>query len=236
MEKRKIGRAIITIIIVVLLIYTIVNSINKSIWDRQKKESELESEIEKQKERTEETEKLNIENSPPVTRAGEDREIETNSTIILSAYRSTDPDGDDLTYMWDLGDERVAEGIMVQVQYPNVGEYTVTLTASDGLTESKDSFTLIVTESTLDKTPIITLRIVEGPFLETGFCVYRVRAYVKGDPFPKLYFNRDDGLPANDRIAQINLTKEEEKFTLIATAENEFGKAVEKIILTNTCH
>ncbi|GAH23220.1 unnamed protein product, partial [marine sediment metagenome] len=69
-----------------------------------------------------------------------------------------------------------------------------------------------------------------------GFCVYRVRAYVEGDPFPKLYFNRDDGLPANDNIAQINLTKEGEKFTLIATAENEFGKAVEKITLINTCH
>ncbi len=236
MKKRKTGRAIITIIIVVLLIYTIVDSINKSIRDRQKQESELESRIEKQKERTEETEKLNIENSPPVVRAGEDRKIETNSTIILSAYRSTDPDGDDLTYMWDLGDERVAEGIMVQVQYPNVGEYTVTLTASDGLAESKDSFALIVTESTLDKAPTITLEVIEGPFLETGFCVYRVRAYVEGGPFPKLYFNRDDGLPANDRIAQVNLAKEEEKFTLIATAENEFGKAVKKITLINTCH
>jgi len=234
MKKRKTGRAIITIIIVVLLIYAIVNSINKSIWDRQKQESELESEIEKQKERTEETEKLNIENSPPIARAGEDRKIETNSTIILSAYRSTDPDGDDLTYMWDLGDERVAEGIMVQVQYQNPGDYLITLTALDEFAESKDSFTLTVLEST--SKPTIILEIIEGPFFETGFCVYRVRAYVKGDPSTEFYFNRDDGLPANDRIAQVNLAKEEEKFILIATAENEFGKAVEKITLTNTCH
>lgn len=235
MKKRKTGRAIITIIIVVLLIYAIVSSINKSIWDRQKQESELESRIEKQKEKTEETkEEINTKNSPPIARAGEDREIETNSTIILSAYRTTDPDGDDLTYMWDLGDERVAEGIMVQVQYQNPGAYLITLTTSDGFVESKDSFTLTVLES-INK-PTITLEIIEGPFLETGFCVYRVRAYVEGDPFPKLYFNRDDGLPANDNIAQINLTKEGEKFTLIATAENEFGKAVEKITLINTCH
>lgn len=235
MKKRKTGRAIITIIIVVLLIYAIVSSINKSIWDRQKQEAELESRIEKQKEKTEETkEEINTKNSPPIARAGEDREIETNSTIILSAYRTTDPDGDDLTYMWDLGDERVAEGIMVQVQYQNPGDYLITLTASDGFAESKDSFTLTVLES-INK-PTITLEIIEGPFLETGFCVYRVRAYVKGDPFPKLYFNRDDGLPANDNIAQVNLTKNEKEFTLIATAENEFGKAVEKITLTNTCH
>lgn len=235
MKKRKTGRAIITIIIVVLLIYTIVSSINKSIWDRQKQEAELESRIEKQKEKTEETkEEINTKNSPPIAIAGEDREIEINSTIILSAYRTTDLDGDDLTYMWDLGDERVAEGIMVQVQYQNPGDYLITLTASDGFAESKDSFTLTVLES-INK-PTITLEIIEGPFLETGFCVYRVRAYVKGDPFPKLYFNRDDGLPANDNIAQVNLTKDEKEFTLIATAENEFGKAVEKITLTNTCH
>ncbi len=235
MKKRKTGRAIITIIIVVLLIYAIVSSINKSIWDRQKQEAELESRIEKQKEKTEETkEEINTKNSPPIAIAGEDREIEINSTIILSAYRTTDLDGDDLTYMWDLGDERVAEGIMVQVQYQNPGDYLITLTASDGFAESKDSFTLTVLES-INK-PTITLEIIEGPFLETGFCVYRVRAYVKGDPFPKLYFNRDDGLPANDNIAQVNLTKNEKEFTLIATAENEFGKAVEKITLTNTCH
>lgn len=235
MKKKNIGRTIITIVVIVLLIYAIINSINESIWDRQKQESELESRIEKQKEKTEETkEEISIKNSPPVVRAGEDRTIEAGSTITLSAYRTTDPDGDDLTYMWDLGDERIAEGIIVQVQYSNPGEYLITLTASDRRVESKDSFTLIVLES-ISK-PAITFEIIEGPFLETGFCVYRVRAYVEGDPSPEFYFNRDDGLPINDKIAQINLTKEEKQFTLIATAENKFGKVVEEITLENTCH
>lgn len=233
MRRKNIGRTFITIIIIVLLAYAIIDSINKSILQYEKQESDLESKIEQQEEKTEEG--LSIKNSPPIARAGEDKKIEAGSTIILSAYRSTDPDGDELIYTWDLGNERIAEGIMVQVQYPDPGEYIVTLTVSDSLEESKDSFKLIVTEL-ISKAPTITLEIIEGPFLETGFCVYRVRANVSGDPSPKLYFNRDDGLPANDNIAQVNLTKEETEFTLIASAENEIGKTVKIIILKNTCH
>jgi hypothetical protein len=233
MRRKNIGRTFITIIIIVLLAYAIIDSINKSIWQYEKQESDLESKIEQEKEKTEE--ELSIGNSPPIAIAGEDMIIEAGSTIILSAYRSTDPDGDELIYNWDLGDERIAEGIMVQVQYPDPGEYIITLTVSDSLEESKDSFKLTVTEP-ISKAPAIKLEIIEGPFLETGFCVYRVRAYVSGDPPPKLYFNRDDGLPANDNIAQVNLKKEENEFTLIASAENKVGKTVKIITLKNTCH
>lgn len=233
MRRKNIGRTFITIIIIVLLAYAIIDSINKSILQYEKQESDLESKIEQQEEKTEEG--LSIKNSPPIARVGEDRTMEAGSTIVLSAYGSTDPDGDELIYTWDLGDERIAEGIMVQVQYPNPGEYIVTLTVSDSLEESKDSFKLMVTEL-ISKAPTITLEIIEGPFLETGFCVYRVRANISGDPLPKLYFNRDDGLPANDNIAQVNLTKEETEFTLIASAENEVGKTVKIITLKNTCY
>lgn len=51
--------------------------------------------------------------------------------FVLDAQASTDADGDELTYRWDLGDGHVATGVKVSAAYAQPGTYTVKLTVTD---------------------------------------------------------------------------------------------------------
>ena len=52
--------------------------------------------------------------------------------VTLDATGSSDPDGDALTYRWNLGTGVTAEGATVQHQYQTHGQFPVTLTVDDG--------------------------------------------------------------------------------------------------------
>jgi len=65
-------------------------------------------------------------------------------SIDFSASASTDPNGDALTFAWDFGDGATGSGETVSHTYTAAGEYTVVLTASDGLLTGTDSLTVSI--------------------------------------------------------------------------------------------
>jgi PKD repeat protein len=69
----------------------------------------------------------------------------TDLTCAFTAT-STDPDGDDLTHAWDFGDGNTGGGATVTHTYDAAGEYTVTLTSSDGELAGTATDTVTVTE------------------------------------------------------------------------------------------
>ncbi len=83
-------------------------------------------------------------NHPPKAVAGENLEIEVGVSALLTGKGSSDPDGDILTYIWDLGDGRKADGKYVYVKYDETGTYTITLIVSDGEYEDSDTLTINV--------------------------------------------------------------------------------------------
>ncbi|WP_075341628.1 cellulase family glycosylhydrolase [Tenacibaculum agarivorans] len=66
-------------------------------------------------------------------------------TVDFDASGSSDPDGDDLTYLWNFGNGMGGTGVIVSNQYTEPGSYEVVLTVSDGAFEVIDSKTIIVT-------------------------------------------------------------------------------------------
>ncbi|WP_147405124.1 cellulase family glycosylhydrolase, partial [Aquimarina sp. AD10] len=53
-------------------------------------------------------------------------------TVSFDASTSTDENGDTLTYAWDFGDGNTGVGVTANHTYALIGEYTATLTVSDG--------------------------------------------------------------------------------------------------------
>lgn len=84
-------------------------------------------------------------NTAPIARISADLiNTQTGETVTLSAANSSDPDGDPLTFSWDLtskpegsSTELTASGAAVtQLTLDTEGSYTITLVASDGFSDS----------------------------------------------------------------------------------------------------
>ncbi len=65
--------------------------------------------------------------------------------VRFDAASSTDPEGRELSYEWDLGDGR-AQGASVEHTYPRAGFYRVGLTVTNGATADLANCDLLVTE------------------------------------------------------------------------------------------
>jgi PKD repeat protein len=71
--------------------------------------------------------------NPPTARAPlMTLRLRVGEQVNFSALGSADPDGDELTYTWDLGDGNSSSGLEVTHVYQVAGEFVVVLTVSDG--------------------------------------------------------------------------------------------------------
>ncbi|MFC2064275.1 PKD domain-containing protein [Chloroflexota bacterium] len=88
-------------------------------------------------------------NHPPVANAGPDLEILEGGSVTLDASTSSDPDGNQLTFAWDLdNDGQYVDGteVTADATFPDNGTYTVGLKVSDPLgLSSVDSVSITVT-------------------------------------------------------------------------------------------
>lgn len=87
-----------------------------------------------------------VTNTPPSADAGPDQSITaTGSTtaVTLDGSASTDPDGDTLTFSWSDGSSIVSTEASFTTSLPD-GEYTYTLTVSDGEESDTDEVTVEV--------------------------------------------------------------------------------------------
>jgi hypothetical protein len=70
--------------------------------------------------------------------------LQAAQSFAISAQGANDPDGDALTYSWDLGDGTTATGQNVSKVYNNAGTFTVTLTVRDDKEQATASGTATV--------------------------------------------------------------------------------------------
>lgn len=80
---------------------------------------------------------------PPVADAGDDVSGAAGRPLRFDGSGSTDPDGQIVRYLWDLGNGTQLEGEVVNYTFPSEGVYVVSLTVTDddGLTD-RDEITV----------------------------------------------------------------------------------------------
>jgi PKD repeat protein len=87
------------------------------------------------------------ENSPPLAHAGGPRYTATTGRpITFDGSQSSDPDGDSLTYAWDVGDPPFATGVRPTHTFTTPGRYYLHLSVNDGTHTSpleRDSFAVV---------------------------------------------------------------------------------------------
>jgi len=72
------------------------------------------------------------ENDPPVAKMIFVETARAGEQIYFDSSETYDPDGDDLTYLWDFGNGQNSNSTSTSYKYPQRGTYAVTLTVSDG--------------------------------------------------------------------------------------------------------
>lgn len=74
-------------------------------------------------------------NDPPVPhlQISPGQSVPAGTEVTFDASTSTDPNGDQLFYTWDLGDGTFASGEVVEHTYWTAGTYPITLIVSDGV-------------------------------------------------------------------------------------------------------
>lgn len=127
-----------------------------------------------------------VANRAPEADAGGPYTGETGAIVNFDGTASIDPDGDDLTYRWDLGDGTLADGAMPTHTYSAAGSYTVTLIVNDGELDSATATT--------------TATITDPGVQSDGEALYEANCLAcHGDPWdgPAV----DDSLPGLRRVA-----------------------------------
>jgi len=122
-----------------------------------------------------------LNNQPPIADAGGPYMADEGILLMLSASGSSDPDGDALSYAWDLdgdGEYDDATGVTAEVTFPDDGTYGVGLKVSDPLgAEDTASATITVSNvvptvgdisAPIDPVQVGTLITVNAPFSDPG--------------------------------------------------------------------
>jgi len=86
-------------------------------------------------------------NQPPVAVAGPDQTVWFGQTVYFDGTGSTDPDDDQLDYLWDFGDLNSGEGATTTHDYSATGTFEVILTVWDGEAENQDELTVEIIEA-----------------------------------------------------------------------------------------
>ncbi|HAZ09531.1 MAG: hypothetical protein A2047_05210 [Omnitrophica bacterium GWA2_41_15] len=86
-------------------------------------------------------------NTPPTAATNPNLIACVNDEIEFDGSKSTDMDGDNLTYRWNFGDGEIAEGVKVKHAYKKLGVYKVSLEVTDdsGVEGNSSTSSLVAT-------------------------------------------------------------------------------------------
>jgi PKD repeat protein/DNA-directed RNA polymerase subunit RPC12/RpoP len=173
----------------------------------------------------EDTVKVTVENQPPTARIDGPNVVNVSESASFSAFGSSDPDSDTLSFIWDFGDGWTAVGVNVTHAWDEWGSYQVNLTVDDGSdadSASVDTFTLKV-----NSIPVAGIN-VEGTIMVGESFVFRANCTDEDEDGLTYRWDFDDDGQFDSQGLTASHTFEEEGAYLI-TLEVSDGHAIASI-------
>ena len=140
-------------------------------------------------------------NEAPVANAGGPYSGYAEILLSFNGATSSDPDGDDLTYIWDFGDGETGLGVTPSHTYEKAGTYTVELIVSDGLLHDTNTTTAIIGEIPAQLSPPVAN--ASGPYMglsNNSISINGSKSYDTDGTIQKYVWNFGDGEIAYGKI------------------------------------
>ncbi len=104
-------------------------------------------------------------NVSPIAKASGDTVGAVNQLLNFDGSGSYDPDGDNLTFTWDMGDGAIKTGQTISYAYGQTGVWQVTLTVNDGRDSRSDYLTVKITAPQITdfKNKVIITELLPNP-------------------------------------------------------------------------
>ncbi|MBT3538571.1 PKD domain-containing protein, partial [Candidatus Parcubacteria bacterium] len=80
----------------------------------------------------------------PIISIDTETEVSVNDWVVFDASDTTDPDGDNMTFVWNFDDDTTEDGDVVEHKFKKEGVYTVTLIVDDGKQKSEKQVVITV--------------------------------------------------------------------------------------------
>lgn len=161
------------------------------------------------------------ENRPPVV-TFEQPPVQRTGHPFLFIASATDPDGEQVTYAWDLGDGDIREGRSGFKTYANAGTYTMSVTASDprgGATTVSRSVTV-----TQNYPPVLTVVAVPETVTVNQAATFTVSATdANSDPVTVTWTMGDGAVKTGTSVSHTYTTSGTR--TVVIAAADGFGGA-----------
>jgi len=165
-------------------------------------------------------------NAPPVIDALNVADGDEGEELSFSVS-AHDDDDDDLTYSWDFGDDETASGENVKHTWADDGDYTVTVTVSDGEAEDSESATVSITNIAPDLEISMDSTAGEG----TTLSLYAEASDVEADTV-SIAWDFGDGVTASGENVS-HTWADDGDYTVTVTASDEDGdETIETVIIS----
>ncbi|MEM3342244.1 MAG: PKD domain-containing protein, partial [Thermoplasmata archaeon] len=100
---------------------------------------------------------LQSQNNPPIAMAGPDKSGAVNELIEFDGSKSSDPDGDELTFLWDFGDGNFSSMDKTVHNYSAPGTYIATLKIWDKYGASSSAWVVVTITAIPNRPPVAVL-------------------------------------------------------------------------------
>jgi PKD repeat protein len=86
----------------------------------------------------------------PIIAIDTDTEVAVGDPVVFDASDTTDPEGDEITFVWDFADGDTDDGVLVEHRFAKEGIYTIKLVATDKTGNKAEKSVIITVKNAVD--------------------------------------------------------------------------------------